>query len=373
MKRRMILATLATMGLPGLVGGCSAGEPQETGTLQMELMAYGSSGTTYGLAATFTLSDPERLSVTSSETDLQSSLSMNPRVGDYALTLCENGMDGCPAGAQWRLFELRCANGLEGPIDMCMSDPSIGVVTTPVVGATLVTSNPLPVSIEANQTTTAVFRFVVPGQGTVVFARGGLNIVTEVQEGFSDGAPCTQAVECQSHVCAADATGSPVCQVPTCTDGVQNGGEAGPDCGLWCPTACPGTGPRVCLYAEECEPNEICVGADPLAGIPGECAPGVPGMPCLDGGQCLASEVCVGGDPALGLEGVCTPLMACLEDFECPAPQVCVAADPAAGIGGVCGTSGSGILCNLGIDCPAGEVCVGENPAFGILGICIVP
>jgi hypothetical protein len=29
-----------------------------------------------------------------------------------------------------------------------------------------------------------------------------------------------------------------VCQAPTCTDAVQNGGEGGIDCGAGCPLAC---------------------------------------------------------------------------------------------------------------------------------------
>jgi hypothetical protein len=43
---------------------------------------------------------------------------------------------------------------------------------------------------------------------------------------------CRQASDCQSQVCLSGAPGTPdTCAAPTCTDGVQNGGESGVDCG----------------------------------------------------------------------------------------------------------------------------------------------
>jgi hypothetical protein len=43
---------------------------------------------------------------------------------------------------------------------------------------------------------------------------------------------CTDPQQCQSAVCAG------TCTAPTCTDGVKNGTEEGPDCGGPCPNAC---------------------------------------------------------------------------------------------------------------------------------------
>lgn len=49
----------------------------------------------------------------------------------------------------------------------------------------------------------------------------------------ADGQGCKSGADCQSNVCWAGA-----CQAPTCTDGVQNQGEAGVDCGMPCDTGC---------------------------------------------------------------------------------------------------------------------------------------
>jgi hypothetical protein len=47
-----------------------------------------------------------------------------------------------------------------------------------------------------------------------------------------DGLACAKASDCLSHVCMSPGAGLPnACQAPTCTDGVQNGDEAGIDCG----------------------------------------------------------------------------------------------------------------------------------------------
>jgi alpha-tubulin suppressor-like RCC1 family protein len=99
-------------------------------------------------------------------------------------------------------------------------------VATPVAGATLVSPNPQPVSIQLNQTTAATFQMLVPGEGTVVFARGGLSVDFSVEQGFPDGAACANDVECQSKVCNLEPTsGAMVCQTATCSDGVMNGSE----------------------------------------------------------------------------------------------------------------------------------------------------
>jgi hypothetical protein len=48
-----------------------------------------------------------------------------------------------------------------------------------------------------------------------------------------EGKGCKSAADCENNVCWAGA-----CQAPTCTDGVQNQGEAGIDCGKPCDTDC---------------------------------------------------------------------------------------------------------------------------------------
>ena len=49
----------------------------------------------------------------------------------------------------------------------------------------------------------------------------------------ADGLPCVIADDCMSHVCRPSGTPglANTCQVPSCTDGVQNGEETGVDCG----------------------------------------------------------------------------------------------------------------------------------------------
>jgi hypothetical protein len=47
-----------------------------------------------------------------------------------------------------------------------------------------------------------------------------------------DWSTCTQPSDCLSGVCGPPASGMlPVCQPPSCTDGIKNGGETGIDCG----------------------------------------------------------------------------------------------------------------------------------------------
>jgi hypothetical protein len=63
----------------------------------------------------------------------------------------------------------------------------------------------------------------------------------------TDTQTCAQPTDCTSGVCKPSGAGMPdVCQAPTCTDGVQNGGETGVDCGgsnTDAGPACPPCGP----------------------------------------------------------------------------------------------------------------------------------
>ena len=369
MKRTMVLSILAAMGLPGIMGGCATDdEAPKTGTLEMAVMAQGSSGTTYGLAATFMLNDPEGLSISSSELDPQMSLTLAPRVGSYDLAICEADIQDCDPASVWQLFELECEDPTMPEIELCLND-GLSVHANPVSDAVLVSANPQAISIQLNQTTTAVFEFVVPGDGTVVFARGSLNILAQVQEGLSDGAPCTDGVQCQSHVCGDDGAGGQVCLAPTCSDGVLNGGEQGADCGGPCPTLCPGT----CLYDADCAPGEMCQEADPDAGVPGICVHS-DGTGCLSDAECPAGEMCEGADPDNEVPGSCVPSdgTGCLTDAECPAGEMCEGADPDNEVEGTCvPASGSGAPCLLDGDCPdPAEICEGADLVQIIYGHC---
>jgi hypothetical protein len=91
---------------------------------------------------------------------------------------------------------------------------------------------------------------------------------------FADLTPdCSDGSQCPSGVCLA-----PNCQAPTCTDGIQNGGETDLDCGGG---ACPG-----CATGEACFLSTDCASGGCSGGV---CQPG-----CTSGAQC-PSGVCTGG------------------------------------------------------------------------------
>jgi hypothetical protein len=66
----------------------------------------------------------------------------------------------------------------------------------------------------------------------------------------ADGKGCAIGGDCQSKVCAGD-----ICQVPTCTDGEQNGEETDVDCGG---PLCDGTG-HTCAPGQKCQIPQDCM------------------------------------------------------------------------------------------------------------------
>jgi hypothetical protein len=63
------------------------------------------------------------------------------------------------------------------------------------------------------------------------------------------GSPCFKASDCTSGLCV-NISGMFVCAAPTCSDGVKNGPETGKDCGGGCPSKCePGAG---CVTGADC-------------------------------------------------------------------------------------------------------------------------
>lgn len=188
----------------------------------------------FGLRGTFVLSDPEALQATVSELEQAPVLTLFPQVGTYQLELCAQGSSNpaCQAALPYELYRLECQDGSSAP-ELCAAQ-GLPLTQTLISGAVLTTPNPQTVTIAASQATTTTFALIVPGEGTVAFARGTLNVDLDVTEGFPDGQACTSAVQCQSQVCAGT---PPVCQAASCSDGIQNGGETGFDCGGPC-TAC---------------------------------------------------------------------------------------------------------------------------------------
>ena len=113
------------------------------------------------------------------------------------------------------------------------------------------------------------------------------------------GQSCLVGGDCWSLVCDS-ATGK--CLNPTCSDGVQNGGESDIDCGSACPCA-PG---RRCTWDGECdstvcdEDAQTCLaptcsdgvrnGDETDADCGGSCA-----TPCNNGQHCMANSDCASG------------------------------------------------------------------------------
>ena len=88
-----------------------------------------------------------------------------------------------------------------------------------------------------------------------------------------DGLKCMANVDCQSLVCACPSQMPnclmPVCQAPTCSDGVKNGGEVAPDCQGPCEGTCdpgePCTGPEDC-GSLVCN-NNVCLAPTCMDGV----------------------------------------------------------------------------------------------------------
>jgi hypothetical protein len=264
-----LMAALAAAYLVGCMG-VSPADDSAVGRLDLPLVSTGSNGSQFALAGTFDLIGVETLSQTVNPADgnfLSSDvLTMNPRVGSYTLTL-----------SGFQLYR----------VDTAMTPPSL----VPATGATLTSPATVALDILNNQTTQVVYQFSVPGSGTIVFARGTLDIDFEVGEGLPVGAPCTDNTQCASLVCNA-ALG---CAVPTCTDGVQNGDETSPDCGPSCSCAGPSS---TCTSAQwtQCNADQMCV---------------------VDAAGTVS---CLGGNPPGGTDGTCTSA----QWVACRADQMCV-------------------------------------------------
>ncbi|HEU4407870.1 MAG TPA: hypothetical protein VFS43_21595 [Polyangiaceae bacterium] len=73
----------------------------------------------------------------------------------------------------------------------------------------------------------------------------------------NDGAFCRSPSDCQSGVCnvKSDEGSPPTCLAPSCTDGVQNGGEIAEDCGGGCLGTCDDGEP--CANDDECS-SRVC-------------------------------------------------------------------------------------------------------------------
>ena len=313
MKRAMrtggvlVLAASALFGCEGAEG--VEGEQQRTSTLEVPLITQSSAGKWYQLGGTFVLDGPEATSVTVEPTLSFSSpvLTLTPRVGSYDLSLCDGTL--CPEFPEWGLYEFRCVSTSTGEpvgINMCETMPASHTYELDLIDeAILISPNPEAIEIVQDETTTATFRFSIPGTGTIVFARGTLDIEIDVGDGYPDGYACSTDIECASKVCLDGA-----CYPAACDDGVLNGDEVEPDCGGSC-SSCTGS----CNVTSDCAFGEICNS--------GVCEPSVPGL-CGSLG-CPSGYYC---DPFVQ-SGSCLEAY-CATDAECPTGSLCVSGHCAA-------------------------------------------
>jgi hypothetical protein len=133
-------------------------------------------------------------------------------------------------------------------------------------------------------------------------------------EPCADGLACASALDCASQVCAGAGCAPDVsacCQAPSCNDGVQNGNETATDCGA-APCGTCGVG-SPCTQAGQCASNvcaanacaELCAdgvpSGDESAADCGGSETGCPrcddGLPCGSGADCASGScddgVCV--------------------------------------------------------------------------------
>ena len=348
MTRKTILALALLPTLAGLLN-CTGNGPGPSGSLSVPLSAIGSQGTQYWLVGEFLVAGPETIALTTDYLSDEPVLVVNPRVGSYQVYLCD-GTNGCGVGT-WSIATRDCVDtgtGAivdRGPCDMGATGYAWN--SNPVAGAELASTNPQGAIITQGGVSEVRFQFYVPGEGMIVFARGTLNIAADIGQGFPEGHACTleAAQECASHVC--DAT-TLTCAAPTCTDGVLNGDEAGPDCGGSCPTACPIAGE--CTTDAECTPDTFC------NLMTSTCEPA----------QCAGDAECPLGEYCELQTRTCFPLDAgqCGSDADCPfgafcdpSTRICTPLDASSCSDGIQNGDEAGVDCGGSCPTPCLNLC----------------
>jgi hypothetical protein len=143
-------------------------------------------------------------------------------------------------------------------------------------------------------------------------------------KGCAPGEPCGTAADCDSKICSGP-PGGLVCAVPSCFDGVPNGGEPAWDCGGPCAQKCPPLFP--CFVDTDCM-GSLC---DPMTfTCSPTCTDGYEnhgetdrdcGGPCPEkcakGHHCLVNTDCDGG-LACFLGHCCPDGTVCCADGHCP-------------------------------------------------------
>jgi hypothetical protein len=163
----------------------------------------------------------------------------------------------------------------------------------------------------------------------------------------SNGQTCGVAADCQTGVCLAG-----ICQSATCSDGQLDGSETGVDCGGSC---------SPCPAGEGCGTGADCLSA---VCVSGQCQPATCSDGVQNGGE--AGVDCGGGCPACPAGSACLTSADCQSGIclggQCLAPScfdtVQNGGETAPDCGGACPACPAGLGCGANADCQSG-VCLG--------------
>jgi hypothetical protein len=217
-----------------------------------------------------------------------------------------------------------------------VAEPSDGGVSAPCSGADCSGGVDLPLAPTCDD-------------GTQNGDEAGIDCGGSCPRGCPIGTACAGDADCREGLfCPVDTS---LCATASCSDGVQNGDEAGADCGGSCPGCPDGT---VCTLGSDCE-SGVCAGT---------CS-----APTCDDGVVNQDETGTdcGGSCALG----CGSGEGCLIDSDCgegsfcpPGVLRCTAISCADGVqngdevltdcGGGCAGCPDGSACSVGRDCQSG-------------------
>ncbi len=284
-------------------------------------------------------------------TDCQSGVCTNnvcqpPSCTDGVKNGSEMGIDcggncpkGCPAGTA-------CNGPGDCDSSVCSKDPTTGAYTT--CAAPSCTDGVMN-GLETYTDCGGGCKGCAPGQTckvrtdcdltvTNIDCINGICAVPQCNDGVMDGSEtdvdcggtcakcanslkCVSATDCTSSVCKADSTGTPRCAAPTCSDGVQNQGESGIDCGgtstcARCATGFGCTLPTDCISGV-CGSNNTCSAPSCSDGVQNEQETDVDcGGPncststtaCANGKICKVNSDCLYSWCVIssGTSGICT-------------------------------------------------------------------
>lgn len=290
------------------------------------------------------------------------------------MTMCDRALSGtggarCLGGASrryWGVLVLGLVGcGTERTYDQTRTTPTLGDSSTDPSSASAVTSGSTDTGSGAGTSGQAEQdggpdSVSNAGESATTGASGGSNTGDfQASEGemLVDGPACDEPEDCESGVCADS-----VCQPPSCTDGVVNGGELDTDCGGPC-GGCPEG--AACSTGVDCA-SRVCDGSSCAAP---SCADAIVnggesdvdcGGPSCD--RCLDGMVCVSPDDCQS--GVCTHSTCQAQTCD---DQVLNGTETDVDCGGDCSPCTTGSNCHSDQDCLS-LVCEADECLLSLCG-----